>query len=232
MKPRRASLVLMTLLAGTAVAQGQANPAERLARLDLETRASVLAVVDSARLKGLPVEPLIEKALEGATKGASGPRIGQAVKMLSLHLQTARGALGPQATEPELVAGAAVVRGGLAPSRLAEIRQVSKRERLSVPLAVLSDLMARGVPVDTAARVIEAMVASNASDDEFLHLGREVDQDVRSGAHAGTATWVRGGGWMGGSGTGTGGRGPGAPGGRPGRPGQGGKPGGGGPPPA
>ena len=155
--------------------------------------------------------------------------------MLAIHLGTARWALGPQATEPELVAGAAVVRGGLAPSRLMEIRQVAKRERLSVPLAVLSDLMARGVPVDTAAKVIQAMVASNATDDDFMHLGREVEQDLRSGAYPGTATWVRGGGWMGGRGSGAGGQGsgPGAPGGRPGRPGQGGKPpGAGGPPPA
>lgn len=232
MKTTGVMLALTLVLAGEVTAQ--AAGADRLARLDAETRAAVMAAVDSARAKGLPVEPLIEKALEGATKGAPGPRIGHAVRMLSIHLETARWALGPQATEPELVAGAAVVRGGLAPSRLQEIRTVSKRERLSVPLAVLSDLMARGVPVDTAARVIEAMVAGNASDDDFDHLARQVGQDVRSGAPGGAATWVRGGGWMGGRGTAMPGRGgqPGTPGGRPDRPGQGGKPGGGGPPPA
>lgn len=227
-------LALAMVLAGEVAAQ--AAGADRLARLDAGTRAAVMAAVDSARAKGLPTEPLIEKALEGAIKGAPGSRIGHAVRMLSMHLQTARWALGPEATEPELVAGAAVVRGGLAPSRLMEIRQVSKRERLGVPLAVLSDLMARGVPVDTAAKVIEAMVAANASDDDFDHLARQVGQDLRLGAEGGSATWVRGRGWMGGRGTATpgrgGGLGPGGPGGRPGHAGQGGKPGGGGPPPA
>ena len=50
----------------------------RLGRLDPDTRAGVSAVVDSARAVGLPTEPLIQRALEGATKGAgcANPRGG------------------------------------------------------------------------------------------------------------------------------------------------------------
>lgn len=225
----RSQLLAIGLLgaATVAAAQAPADSAERLARLDPPTRAAVLAIVDTARLRGLPSEPLIEKALEGATKGATGPRIAQAVRTLSVHLMTARGALGAAATEPELVAGAAVLRSGVPPTRLEELRQSARRERLGVPLAVLSDLLARGVPVDTATRVIQGMVAANIADEAFLRLGREVDRDVRAGAAPGTSAWVRGGAPMG-----RGGPGPAGPGGPPGRPhGPGGKPPGDRPPP-
>ena len=47
----------------------------RLERLDPETRALVGTVIDSAHGAGLPSEPLVQRALEGATKGAPGIRI-------------------------------------------------------------------------------------------------------------------------------------------------------------
>ena len=52
----------------------------RLERLDPDTRVAVAAVVDSAHGVGLPVEPIIQRALEGVTKGASGARIVAAVR--------------------------------------------------------------------------------------------------------------------------------------------------------
>src|SRR4029077_14663730 len=79
----------------------------RLDRLDPDTRTQVTVVVDSARRMGLPAEPLIQRALEGATKGAPGPRIVTAVRRLSADLGTARAALGDGASVPELEAGVA-----------------------------------------------------------------------------------------------------------------------------
>ncbi|MEJ7810624.1 MAG: hypothetical protein WKG32_09480, partial [Gemmatimonadaceae bacterium] len=51
-----------------------ASDARLDARLDPRTRASVAAVLDSARAAGLPTEPLVDKALEGASKRADGAR--------------------------------------------------------------------------------------------------------------------------------------------------------------
>ena len=65
----------------------------RLERLDPDTRSAVVALMDSARGDGLPVEPLIQRALEGATKSAPGARIIAAVRRLTLDLGTARTAL-------------------------------------------------------------------------------------------------------------------------------------------
>src|SRR3989475_11924957 len=96
----------------------------RLDRLDPDPRAQVTAGVDSARLAGLPAEPLIQRALEGATKGAPGPRIVTAVRRLSTDLGTARAALGDEASAPELEAGGAAVPAGATPQGLANLPAV------------------------------------------------------------------------------------------------------------
>ena len=67
------------MLAEFAGAQGGARDPRLETRLDPQTRAAVAAIVDSAKLVGLPVEPLIDKALEGASKRAPGARIISAV---------------------------------------------------------------------------------------------------------------------------------------------------------
>ena len=60
-------------------------------------RASSSVCRDSARAAGLPHEPLILKALEGASKGADSARIVTAVRALGGRLQEAARALGPAA---------------------------------------------------------------------------------------------------------------------------------------
>src|SRR2546428_3155761 len=100
------------ILAVLLIAVRAAAQIPRLDRLDPDTRAQVTAVVDWARLAGLPAEPLIQRALEGATKGAPGPRIVTAVRRLSTDLGTARAALGDEASAPELEAGVAALRAG------------------------------------------------------------------------------------------------------------------------
>ena len=44
-------------------------------RLDAATAEGVQRVVDSAHAEGLPTEPLVQKALEGKTMGATSGRI-------------------------------------------------------------------------------------------------------------------------------------------------------------
>src|SRR5205807_1637966 len=75
---------LAALLAATAVAQ---DP--RLGRLDATARPLVAGVIDSARAAGLPTEPLVQRALEGATKGAPGTLIASAVQRLAADLRRA-----------------------------------------------------------------------------------------------------------------------------------------------
>jgi len=95
-------MIIVALLLATQVAVQD----PRLERLDPETRSSVIAIVDSAREMGLPSEPLVQRALEGA-RGRSGPRIVAAVRRLAADLGTVRTVLGARASTPELEAAVA-----------------------------------------------------------------------------------------------------------------------------
>ncbi|HEV8381217.1 MAG TPA: hypothetical protein VGQ29_06525 [Gemmatimonadales bacterium] len=172
------------LIAAQAVAQ---DP--RLDRLDPETRSAVVAIVDSARGVGLPFEPLIQRALEGATKGAPGPRIVTAVRRLTVDLGVARTALGSTASAPELEAGVAALRAGATPEVLTRIRDV-RRPPLTMALAVLADLVASGVPADSAAAAVLAL-APKARDADLVEFRRAVERDIALGAPPATATSIR-----------------------------------------
>jgi hypothetical protein len=165
---------------------------ERLAgRLDERTRAAVIAIVDSVRSSGVPADPLVNKALEGASKGADGARIVAAVRALAANLGTVRAALGAGATEPELVAGAAALRAGASVAFLGRLRASYPREPLVVPLAVMADLVARGVPADTAEGSVLALVKAGVREADLVAFRQSVERDIALGAPAGAAATVR-----------------------------------------
>jgi len=178
-------MILAALLLVTQVAVQD----PRLDRLDLDTRSAVAAVVDSARVARLPIEPIIQRALEGATKGAPGPRIVAAVRKLAVDLGTARAALGTSALEAELEAAVAALRAGATPEVIAHLRDV-RRPPLTMALSVLADLVASGVPADSAAAAVLAL-APKARDADLVEFRRAVERDIALGAPPGAATSVR-----------------------------------------
>jgi hypothetical protein len=180
-------LPLFVLIASPAALSGQDPRLER--RLDGDTRARVAAVIDSARAAGLPVEPLIDKALEGASKRAPGDRIVVAVRNLAAGLLAARDALGT-ADVAELDAAASALRAGVRAETLTRLRAARGRQNLTVPLAVLSDLVARGIPADSAAAFV-LQLAAVAADDDFVAFQRNVDRDIALGAPPLAAAAVR-----------------------------------------
>ena len=174
--------------------RAQNNPDGRLARLDATTRVAVAAVVDSARRSRLPTEPLVDKALEGAQKGADGNRIVTAVRSLFTELSTARLALGAGATSDEINAGANALHAGLAMRSLAQLRSAAQhagRTRVTLPLTVVTDLVARGVPVPVASDVVLSLVRSGLRDADFSLFQRNVRLDIEHGADAATAAQTR-----------------------------------------
>jgi hypothetical protein len=172
---------LAAVLVATAAAQDTQHLNDpRLGRLDAGTRPLVAIVVDSARAAGLPTEPLVQRALEGAIKGAPGPLIVSAVQRLAADLGRARAALGAGTTPPELEAGAAALRAGAGPAVLAQLRR-SRRQTITVPLAVLTDLVASGVPVDSAAAAVLAL-AAGTRDADLIDFRRAVERDIALGA--------------------------------------------------
>ena len=161
------------------------------ARLDARTREAVDVIIDSARSDGIPSEPLVQKALEGASKRADGARILTAVRMLARELGDARSALGPSSSDAEVIAGASALHAGIAPAALAKMRASRAHGSLTVALAVLSDLVARGVPGDTATTVISALTVAGAQDAELLQFQQGVERDIAKGATPAAALGVR-----------------------------------------
>jgi hypothetical protein len=184
-------LALFTFALMCAPAVLRAQDARLDARLDAHTRDAVVTLIDSARAEGIPGEPLVQKALEGASKHADGPRILTAVRMLAGELGDARAALGTSSTDAEVIAGASALHAGIAPAALSRMRASRTHGSLTVALAVLSDLIARGVPGDTATTVISALTGAGAPDAELLRFQQGVERDIAQGATPSAALGVR-----------------------------------------
>jgi hypothetical protein len=137
------------------------------------------------------VDPLIGLALEGAQKHADGARITKYLQRYLGALREARAALGPDATPAELTSGASVLLSGVSSDVLRQLRTAHPTRSLTIPLVVLADLIARGVPKDTAARAIAATARANARDEDYLALRRFIEQDIIAGAAPAAAAMIR-----------------------------------------
>lgn len=150
------------------------------ARLDSVTRPRVETVVSTAQGEGLPTEPLVQKALEGSSKGAPGPRIVTAVESMLADLRRSRDALGRSAAPDEIVAAAAALRAGATPGMVSEMRRVGPHGGVAVPLAVFTDLVAGGMTVDAAWRSVAALAQRGGDEQEFLDLRDRLKPAVES----------------------------------------------------
>lgn len=186
----RALLVLAVCAAGAAGAQTP-EPVSRdldpLGRLNDAARYQIELLLDSARVAGLPTAPLESKALEGISKRIEGRRIVAAVRMVFRSLRDARSVLGPGANSDELNAAASALRVGMTRAELAHLAQTRREKNITIPLVVLSDLITRGVPRDTASQTILQLWQRGAADDDFLGLWRGVERDIVSGTDPGVA---------------------------------------------
>ena len=185
------AVALASLVAFAASPAAMANDARLASRLDSATAAAVGAVIDSARERGLPVDPLTARALEGASRHAPGARIVAAVRNLAAALDGARAALGTRSSAAELVAGSAAVSAGVGPDVLAALRAAPGRASVVVPLVVLADLVTRRVPVETASAAVLAAARARVPDAELMRLRERVGADIRGGLAPEDATITR-----------------------------------------
>lgn len=183
---------LVAVMLCSALATAGAQDPRIGTRLDAPTRSAILAIVDSARAQGIPVEPLMEKVYEGLGKGADGPRIIAAVRSLTQELATAHRALGSVASPEELKAAASAMHAGVPAVELGKMKkQGGLRRSLTLPFTVLADIVSRGVPVQTAANAIRSLVGAGARDAEINTFQRNVKVDIEQGAPPGAAAETR-----------------------------------------
>ena len=112
-----AAVIVLALVSGRVEAQDA-----RLSRLDRRVQTEVAALVDTARSLGIPSEPVVDKALEGAAKRAPNDRIIIVVRSRFRELVAARAALGGGAMDAEIIAAADALHAGASPQVITALR--------------------------------------------------------------------------------------------------------------
>lgn len=188
----QAGTALRTIAALTLLSAPLLSQDPRLkARLDHPTYVAVSAIVDSARIAKLPTAPLVDKALEGAAKGSDGSKIVVAVKQLSVRMGSAKRALGSSSSADEIKSGAGAMDVGLSVRDLARLRAAAGKRPVTMPLAVVSDLIGQAIPIPTATDLVLQLVKSRVSDRDLTLLQRNVRTDVERGADPTVAATTR-----------------------------------------
>jgi hypothetical protein len=186
----RSVILGLTLLGAPASAQ-TVDP-RLVSRLDARTRTAVVAIIDSARNANLPTAPLIDKALEGAAKKATGEKIVSAVRDFANQLGEARRALGATSKEEEILGGAQAIRAGISVQQLERLRKIRPGVQIAAALTVVSDLVSREVPIDTAVSVVGGLVRASATDDQLLGVRGDIETDILAGRPPAVAASSRG----------------------------------------
>ena len=125
-----------------------------------DTRARLTAMLDLARRKNLPAEPMQDRIAEGQAKGAAESEIVAASANTLAQLEISQSALiragRERPSDAEISQGAQLLARGASSAQLTLLAGREAGERhLEVALAVLLDLTAQGIPVDRALAAVE-----------------------------------------------------------------------------
>lgn len=186
------TLVALVSLAGVPASAASAQGTVVLPMKDVKARKAVEQTIAQAAAKGLPVQPLLAKAMEGVTKHATGELIQAAVASLAQRLEQAQTLLAPSPSAAEVISGADALGVGVPGEMLTRIRATWPRERsVAMPLDVLTELTARNVPVEHAVEQITSLMARGATPSQIAGLGASVQSDVAAGLAPDAALEVR-----------------------------------------
>jgi len=153
---------------------------------------AVQGIAQDAQARGLPIEPLIQKAIEGGAKGVPADRVIAAVQVLAARLDQARSALrdaGIQQPTPEaLESGAYGLSAGLSAGQVRDLGRVSRPPYdPALTLRVAATLAALGVPPERGLQLMEHMIKSGRGPNDLLDLPSEVQVGMARGATAAEA---------------------------------------------
>ncbi|HYW33096.1 MAG TPA: hypothetical protein VE869_16465 [Gemmatimonas sp.] len=158
---------------------------------DAPARAAIRQTIEAAGARGVPVDPLLTKVREGVAKRSDPRRISDAVQQLAARLETAAQALAPAFSSSELSAGAGALHHGVSASTLKAYRALSPSAPLTVPLGVLTEMIADGVPSKLASGKIRDLVSRGATPALLIDMGAKVRADVMGGIAPGVALELR-----------------------------------------
>lgn len=180
-------ILLLGLMLPLAAAQAQAQTglARAKAALPADAARTLEQTVAAAQARGLPTEPLVDKALEGTAKRVPATLILNAVRQKLDLLTRADATLRPfgPPSAADVTSTADVLQRGVSEDVVKRVRGGARTgEPVGMALHTLADLRDRGVPVDVALEVLSSWRARGARSDELRELPAEVERLVREGA--------------------------------------------------
>ncbi len=177
------ALAALLLLSGAHALAAQRTSQGTVLRSD--TRATIERIIDSARVAGIPAEPLRDKVLEGVLKGADDQRIVYAVQSLSRELASARAVLGGASNLALMSATASALHAGVPATELTRLVRTSAEPAnasvLASALVVLVDIVTKRVPTNVAITAIGDLLQRGAQERQFVELRNEVELDIAAG---------------------------------------------------
>lgn len=155
-------------------------------RVSPDVARAVNAIADSVRRRGLPVEPLFRKAIEGGAKGVPAERIVAAVRIEADHLAVAAEALRSAGVTPEaeaVEAGGYAINAGLSPENVTALARSGRLpDALVASLRSSGTLVALGVPAGQAVSLVQQWVQAGRSPTEVLLLPHQLQAAMARGA--------------------------------------------------
>jgi hypothetical protein len=188
------ALVTIATIAAIGTFASAAHAQDSIASLsgDRETAAQLARIVNAARERGLPVEPIIAKAQHGALVHAAPAKIVAAAQAVARRLNDARDALAPRPTPGDIAAGEdALSITGVSTDALRAVSAVSTTRPVADPIGVLAQLVASGVPAPKATAIVTELMKRGATNVQLVALGTDVNTDVVGGTQADAALGVR-----------------------------------------
>ncbi|HKC38931.1 MAG TPA: hypothetical protein VKC15_05265 [Gemmatimonadales bacterium] len=181
------TLCVSLLLAICSTGVSAQDVTARLAgRVPPDVAALVRQLATSAAARGLPVDPLIQKAIEGSAKGVPSDRVATALRGLVAQLDVAAAALrDADPAQPDtdaIAAGAFAVNAGLSGRNVTALAVASgPSHRVAATLRVASTLAAMGVPPDQTVELITKVIEAGGSSTDVLALPMQVMAGVSEG---------------------------------------------------
>jgi hypothetical protein len=170
-----------------ATVSAQTTVRQRLqGRVPAQVQRVVERLARDATRKGLPVDPLVQKALEGGAKGVPAARVVAAVQALAGRLETSaraiRAAGSPEPSAAAIEAGAFALSTGIEEGGVARIVRASRSVHApEVPLRVAGAMAALGVSGDQTVELLVRLIETDRPAADVLSLPGQVEAGVSRG---------------------------------------------------
>jgi len=173
-------LALLSMQQGTGIAQRLTG------RVSPQIASLVEELGTAATARGLPIDPLIEKAIEGSAKGVAPDRVASALRLVAMQLDTAAAALrdgGLVSDTLAIAAGEFAITAGLSGSDITALaRTGANAVALTVGLRVAGTLAALGVPPAEDIGLVSVGLRSGEPVSALLSLPANVQSAMARGA--------------------------------------------------